>query len=45
MRLLCLWHHHLVHDQHWDLRATAEGGTEWRAPAWIDPTRTWIRTR
>jgi hypothetical protein len=45
MRLLCLWHHHLVHDQHWDLRATADGGTEWRAPAWVDPTRTWVRTR
>ncbi|MGN6330354.1 MAG: DUF222 domain-containing protein, partial [Motilibacteraceae bacterium] len=49
MRLLCLWHHHLVHDQHWDLRATpgdvTGGGTEWRAPAWIDPTGTWVRTR
>ncbi|MGN6242763.1 MAG: DUF222 domain-containing protein [Motilibacteraceae bacterium] len=45
MRLLCLWHHHLVHDQHWDIRATADGGTEWRAPAWVDPTRTWVRTR
>ncbi|MGN6330204.1 MAG: DUF222 domain-containing protein, partial [Motilibacteraceae bacterium] len=49
MRLLCLWHHHLVHDQHWDIRATpgdvTGGGTEWRAPAWIDPTGTWIRTR
>ncbi|MGN6242864.1 MAG: DUF222 domain-containing protein, partial [Motilibacteraceae bacterium] len=49
MRLLCLWHHHLVHDQHWDVRATpgdvTGGGTEWRAPAWVDPTRTWVRTR
>ncbi|MGN6243588.1 MAG: DUF222 domain-containing protein [Motilibacteraceae bacterium] len=45
LRLLCLWHHHLVHDQHWDIRATADGGTEWRAPAWVDPTRTWVRTR
>jgi hypothetical protein len=49
MRLLCLWHHHLVHDQHWDIRATpgdvTSGGTEWRAPAWIDPTGTWVRTR
>jgi hypothetical protein len=45
MRLLCLWHHHLVHDQHWDIRARADGGTEWRAPAWVDPTRTWVRTR
>ncbi|MGN6331361.1 MAG: HNH endonuclease signature motif containing protein, partial [Motilibacteraceae bacterium] len=45
MRLLCLWHHHLVHDQHWDIRATADGGTEWRAPAWVDPTCTWVRTR
>ncbi|MGN6246329.1 MAG: DUF222 domain-containing protein, partial [Motilibacteraceae bacterium] len=45
MRLLCLWHHHLVHDQHWDIRATADGGTEWRAPAWVDPTRIWVRTR
>ena len=45
MRLLCLWHHHLVHDQGWDIKATSSGGTEWRAPAWIDPTRSWIRTR
>ncbi|MGN6333996.1 MAG: DUF222 domain-containing protein [Motilibacteraceae bacterium] len=45
MRLLCLWHHHLVHDEGWDLRATEAGGTEWRAPAWIDPTRAWVRTR
>jgi hypothetical protein len=41
---LCGHEHWLVHEGGWDLRRTTEPGVvEWRAPAWIDPARPWIR--
>ncbi|MGN6245877.1 MAG: HNH endonuclease signature motif containing protein, partial [Motilibacteraceae bacterium] len=41
---LCGHEHWLVHEGGWDLRRTSEPGVvEWRPPAWIDPSRPWIR--
>lgn len=38
--LLCVHHHHVVHDDGWDVALARDGVPEFTPPAWIDPTRT-----
>jgi hypothetical protein len=39
--LLCAYHHHLIHQGHYQLRMI-EGLPHLLAPPWIDPHQTWI---
>lgn len=38
--LLCGHHHHVVHDDGWDIVITDDGIPEFIPPPWVDPTRT-----
>ncbi len=38
--LMCPFHHHVLHDDGWDIRFAADGIPELIPPASIDPTRT-----